>query len=248
MQRSLAILAAAFLTGVAAPAPALTIDFEDAGFVHGTILARPTGSYSGYTLTTDRNNTAFDTAVAFDTGVSGSLDPDLEQGTGYEFGNLGPFPNLGKILIIQANNNCSATVCQNPEDWGGRPAGTHLFQLDDTYATFRFDVIDIDNPVRETGGIDFFLFGAEVASFNWTDFLTGSFTPQGVVFGNHSANRIDLGEIGVYDSFRIRMGGSGGLDNFETGNPVPVPEPGTAALLWLGLVGLVARGRGRRRS
>ena len=57
-----------------------------------------------------------------------------------------------------------------------------------------------------------------------------------MVYGNNSANRIDLGLIGKFDEVLITMGGSGGIDRVTTN----VPEPNTLALCGLGLAALTS--------
>ena len=248
MLRSILVLLAALLLFAAGPAPAITIDFDN--FAHGDIVAGPIASHPGYTLIADNRHKIFDAAVAFDTGVTGSLDPDLQldPSTGWAFGNI-PNQDLGSILIIQANDRCDSTRCLAPEDEGRRPApGKFTFLLDVVASSFAFDVIDVENSTREAGRITFFLLeegsaSNTVASFTFADFET---LGQGVVYGNNSANHVELGEIGPFNAFEILMGGSGGIDNIFA-NGTPVPEPTTAALLGLGLTAIALAGRRRPR-
>jgi hypothetical protein len=247
MLRSIPVLLAALLLIAAGRAPAVTIDFE--GFAHGDIVAAPIASHAGYTLVAENFVKSFDAAVAFDTSVTGSLEPDLQfdPATGFATGNISD-QDLGNILILQANSNCNSTRCFAPEDEGRRPAGKFTFLLDEVARTFSFDVIDVDDATREAGRITFFLLeegsvSTTVASFSFADFTA---LGQGVVYGNNSANHVELGEIGPYNAFEILMGGSGGVDNIFA-NGTPVPEPASAALIGLGLSALAAAGRRRRR-
>ena len=233
------------LTGVlalaAAPAGALTIDFE--GFGHGDILADGQGTQAGYTLEVENFNRGFDLAVAFDSNTppSQTTDDDLVRDAGWAFGNLDSNEDLGNLLILQENDDCMAGNCVDPDDEGRRPAGEFTFLLDQTYSLFAFDLVDVEDSTAEAGEIELLLGGAggtQVAFFTFDELES---IGQGVVFGNNSANRIDLGAVGDYDTVRIRLGGSGAVDNLI----LAVPEPGSAALLGLGLFGLAARGRRR---
>lgn len=245
MLRTSSIVLAAFLLLAAGPAGALTLDFED--FDHGDIVAAPISTASGITLVVENYNKSFDIAVAFDSSGTGSLEPDMEFDGGWASGNI-PDQELGKILMLQANDTCSATSCTDLFSEGKRPAGKFTYLLNGTASTFSFDLIDVEDQNLENGRITFFLLedGAvdvEVESFSFSDFLS---LGQGVQFGNRSANHVDLGEIGTYNAFAIELGGSGGVDNIDI-DFVPVPEPTTAGLLSLGLsaVALAVRRRPR---
>src|SRR5512145_1145940 len=110
-----ATLVALLCVLAAAPGTAVMIDFEE--FSHGDIVASPIASRAGYTLVVENFAKSFDAAVAFDTGVTGSLDPDLQfdPATGFATGNIAG-TDLGNILVLQANSQCTATHCSSPED------------------------------------------------------------------------------------------------------------------------------------
>jgi hypothetical protein len=245
MLRSAPVLLA-LLLGAATPVAALTIDFEE--FAHGDVVAAPLASHAGYTLVVENFNRSFDAGVAFDTGETGTADADLERGSGFATGNIANSVP-GNILILQENDDCSATSCSEPDDEGRRDAGKLTILLDGGTGTdgFSFDLIDVDDETSENGRITFFLLApgevdVEVASYSFADFLDFG---QGVVFGNNSANRIQFDDLGAFNAFEIVMGGSGGVDNLDA-DGVPVPEPAAAALMGLGLVVLAAASRGRR--
>ncbi len=241
-----ATLATALLAGTA-PVDALAIDFEEFG--HGEVVGR--------VVAADNFNRSFDYAVAFDTNAADTADPDLERGGGWSVGNLAPSTDLGNILILQENDTgCASGTCSSPDDEGERPAGTFAFRLGDgeVASFFSFDLIDVEveegAATREGGSITFFLEGFAfpggpvphtAASFSFADFLS---LGQGVVYGDHSANHVEL-TLNPFNAFQIRMGGSGGIDNLFA-NGVPIPEPTPGALLVLGLIGLAASTRRRR--
>jgi hypothetical protein len=233
MLRSISSLVAA-IPLCALPASAVTIDFEE--FDHGDVVAAPVALNGDYTLVADNASRSFDAAVAFDTGRSGTADDDLERGSGFATGNIAD-AQLGNILILQENDDCDATSCDSPDDEANRPAGKFTFLLDELQESFSFDLVDVDSATSEAGRITFFLLAdgevdVEVASFSFAEFLG---LGQGVEFGDNSANHIDLGDVGAFNAFEIRMGGSGGVDNITTN---PVPEPATVTLLALGLAGI----------
>jgi hypothetical protein len=244
MLRSAPVLLA-LLLGAATPVAALTIDFEE--FAHGDVVAAPLASHAGYTLVVENSKRTFDAGVAFDTGETGTADADLERGSGFATGNIATSV-LGNILILQENDDCSATSCSEPDDEGGRPAGKFTFLLDEiSTGGFSLDLIDVDDASSENGRITFFLredgqVDITVASFSFAEFLGFA---QGVEFGNRSANHIQFSDLDPYNAFEIAMGGSGGIDNLVT-NGIPVPEPASAALVGLGLIALATASRCRR--
>lgn len=242
MLRSLSPLFALPLFFAAAPAAALSIDFDSFG--HGDIVANPLADHGGYTLVVENLHRSFDIGVAFDTGVSRSSDSDLEMGNAWSGGNLAPSTELGRILILQENDDCGALSCSDPDDEGKRPAGKFTFLFDQTFQLFSFDLVDVEDASMEMGRITFFERtpgGVDIvtASFGFDEFLG---LGQGVAYGDNTANRIDLGEVGDFNAVQIELGGSGGIDNL---NATVVPEPGTATLLGLGLVALARFGRRR---
>jgi len=237
LERSRSLLAAFATTLLAcalgpATAAALTITFDD--FEHGEVVTQ----LGDVTVTADSYWRPFDYAVAFDTMATGTADPDLEDG--WAGGNLAG-EVLGRILILQENSaGCGTGVCSDPDDEGNRPAGTLTFDLGFGSAIFGFDLIDVDSTMAENGTLT--LWDEQGESWS-TDFMT---LLAGFDIGDHTANRIqpliadNLG-LGPIVRAQFVMGGSGGIDNVEL-----VPEPTTALLLGLGLIGL---GRaGRRRS
>jgi hypothetical protein len=91
-------------------------------------------------------------------------------------------------------------------------------------------------------------FGIDNGIFVWLDgtFLSGELRPGGAFLGEHV---ISIGSLSAGTHYlqilREDHGGGTGYDVLVTGTPVP--EPGTLALVSLGLAGL-ARARARRRA
>lgn len=246
LRKLLAALVVTLAMTSAGVAGAITLDFEQ--FATGTVLSGST--VQGVTITTNNTRKPFDIAAIFDSRGSGTRDPDLEAnsflggGTAWSNGNLGEDalgfdPDLGKILIIMRNDDgCSTGICSNPNDDGG---GGHFgFAFATPITSFGVDVVDIDDG--EQGGTIILHDGFNSVSFDFDELL-----PVGN-FGNHSANRFEplLAQDYGFDSFdraTIVLEGSGGVDNVTF---APIPEPGTVALLALGLLGLASGGRLRR--
>lgn len=244
MRSFIAGAASAALIGCMAPGVhADLVDFE--GLMHGEIV---TTQIPGVNVSAVNYNQPFDLAVAFDTEVPGTSDPDLEGP--WDGGNLAPDTFLGNILII-AENDLDADgdgYLDDPDDEGGQPAGQLIFVFDDLLTDFGFDLIDIEPA--EGGYIEFFDDGDLMATVDFADFVTplSDFYDPTVEFGDNTANRISPisfevegnGGAVTFDEVRVNLGGSGGVDNL---NFTFVPGPGAGVLL----LGLFA-GRRRRRA
>lgn len=229
------ILAGLVLCTVSVSGYGAIVDFS--GLPHGTIV---TNQIPGMTVSADNPNRPFDLAIIFDTNVNNTADPDLE-GPVWSAGNLAPNTDVGNILII-AENNTDANgngLIDSPDDEGNRPAGKIFLNLATTWTGFGFDLIDIDNDVDEDGGIKF-LMGNSVVGFVGFDDIVNPNSPHyraGVVYGDHSANRIaplsilSNGQPMPFNKIVVEMGGSGGIGRLNL-----VPEP--SALLMLGVAGL----------
>jgi hypothetical protein len=150
------------------------------------------------------------------------------------------------MLIIQENDyDCASGVCGRPDDEGRRPAGTLIFDFSQAPVfDFGFDLIDVESTTAEDGSVTFYS-GKDVVTIGFMDLL------MGFELGDNTANRIlpitpifDDADDGprALEGVVIELGGSGAVDNITF---TPVPEPSTAVLLGLGLVGLAWSGRPR---
>jgi hypothetical protein len=215
--------------GVSSAASAAMITFDDAnGFTHGDDLTTMTDlavAGSGVTYNVGVTGPNDNSALVFDTSLTGTPDPDLEDpfddpGTGATE-TLSP----GNILIIGNNNGA---VDDDPD--GGTI--TFTFSEEVSFVSFRlFDTGDsgsdgIDVTIEDSGGstTDFLNVGAGLGDNEFTEF---SFGPT-------------QGQIASFT-----FDGSGGIDNL---NFTEVPVPATLSLMGAGLLatGFAARRRHTR--
>lgn len=240
--RALSVCALAIAAGSASADISETLDFE--GLVHGEIVHAQFEPTHGVSITAENFNRDFDLAVAFDTALRNTRDSDLESP--WTVGNLAPDTHLGMALIIQENNvGTGDGVADRPDDEGRRPAGTLMFQYKTVRDGFGFDVIDLESETAEMSSLDFYLDDVLVRSVDFAEFLSGGeFGDNSIVYGNNSANRIDVmsaDALGIdgFDAVRINVGGSMAFDNITA-----TPTPGTMAMLGLGGACLARRRRG----
>lgn len=232
------LLVPTLLLFAASPAGAITLDFGE--FSHGDIVT----SSQGVTIQTTNIGGGPDIGLAFDTDESGTLDSDLELGGGWSTGNLAPATPLGNVLIIQEHSgSCDATACTRPDDEGTRPAGSFdlNFSALGTFDTFTMDLVDLESSTAEPGTVVFHMGLVHVATVSFMDFLVD----PTVVYGDNSANHVDVISGVTFNRVVINMGGSGGVDNLTATNQVP--EPSAALLFGLGSATLAAGIRRRSR-
>lgn len=242
MIRTLALCAAAITAGAGSASATTIITFS--GLEHGRIVNNQYAAL-GVTIAANNVNRPFDLAVAFNTQLTGTADPDL-QGPPWSAGNLAPNTVLGNVLIIQENNTgISDGIANNPDDEGNRPAGDFTFTFANPVSTFGLDIVDIENVTSENGGIQLFRNNVKLLDLTWAMLRNpaSAYYDPTIVFGDDSANRvqpINASRFGVsgFDRAVIRMGGSGAIDN------IVIPAPGAAALAVFGTL-VAAR---RRRS
>ncbi len=228
----------------AAPAAADVVQIIDFnGLAHGEIVNTQYQASHGVTITAYNPNRDFDLAVAFDTTLAGTRDPDLEDP--WDGGNLAPNTNMGKALILQENNYGTGDgVADRPDDEGSRPAGSITFHFDQVMTGIGFDILDLESTAAEMSVLELYLDGALVRSIDFSSFLpAGAFGDPTIEFGNNSANRIgvltaDRLAIEGFDKAKFRLGGSMALDNIAL-----VPTPGTLTLAGLGGLCLTRRRR-----
>jgi hypothetical protein len=220
---------------------AVSLDFETLS--HGEVVKTGVGDVQIDALNPNRG---FDLAVGFDTSLSGTADTDLEMGGGWSSGNIAG-EQLGTILILQENDmDCDTGFCSSPDDEGRRPAGELSFAFRVSVLDFGLDLVDIDDALVEDGSLEFFD-GETSVAISFTEFIDpkSAFYDETIEFGDNSANRIapvsaKLLGLEQIDGVTVNLGGSGGVDNL-TGTIVP--EPSTAILSLLGLIGLASVGR-----
>jgi hypothetical protein len=239
--RGLAAMAGIIGAVLAIPsmATAVTITFDNLKAGHGAVIT----GVPGVDIVADNFSRDFDYAVLFDSEMTGTADADLEAFFGgneqrWSGGNL-VGEQLDLMLILQENPlGCDAGTCKSPDDEGNRPAGTLSFLFAVPILTFGFDLIDVDSLVTENGSVTFNDIKGGSATIDFKALLVG------LEIGNNTANRIDSLvfeelKLAPVDEVVFTMGGSAALDNVT----FKVPEPSTAALIGLGLLGLAYAGR-----
>lgn len=228
---------AAVVVAAAGSAGAQTFDLET--LVHGEII---TNQFEPALAISAVNFTGPDIAAIYDTTTTGGADPDLEDP--WSGGNLAASTFLGNMLIIAENDTDlnNDGILDNPDDEGGRPAGTITLEFENAVSFFGFDFVDIEDNIQETSSLDFFVNGSLLGSVSFADFMSGGTFDNGVVFGNNFANRVapiqasSFGALG-FDTVVINVGGSAAFDNFL------VPAPSGVAVLGLGVLAAARRRR-----
>jgi hypothetical protein len=190
------------------------------------------------TISAVNPNRSFDLAVAFDTSMTGTADPDLEDP--FVSGNIDGSTFLGNVLIIQENNTgIGDGIADNPDDEGSRPAGQLIFDFNVTIQSLGFDLVDLEGAISESSVIEFFMGGSSVLAIDFSEFEAGGAYDMGAIYGDNTLNRIgQISVAGGFDRAVFNLGGSAAIDNIA----YKVPAPGAVALMGLG--GLLA---GRRR-
>lgn len=259
LYRAIRVIAVVSLcTGVANGA-VQTIDFNS--LLHGEIVNNQFGPYLSISAvngtTTDGRP---DLAIAFDSGLTGTRDPDLEgpASRSWAGGNIPTDEALGTMLIIAENDwdGNNDGLIDNPDDEGNHtPAGSLFFKFNSAIDMFGFDFIDFE--LDEDGAnsyLEFSLGGTLLSHVDTGEFVKAGSpflqTPAVVYGGDNYANRLwqpitsaalaayeSDSSITEFDQVEIRFWRSGAVDNIKF-NPVPLPAAVYAGLSLLGSMGM----------
>ena len=206
--RAAMVLAALLLLG-AVSAPAITIDFEN--FAHGDVVS---GDQVGYTLTADNfNKKQPDVAIAFTATSTGRKSLSKQPG----------LSDYGNVLILQ-DEHCKKGSCTDQWHSPGHSSGTLSFTLDDAANSLSFDLLGLSRGSLKKSTVTFFDGATELETVKLKDLIAKKVQLQ----------HLDLVTAGLFDGFEISLKGSG-IDNIVVGQSTPVPEPGTAGVVALGL-------------
>lgn len=227
--RPLSLVFSAFLVALAFPAQAALVDFSLPGIEHGSVIGSQYNSDSFGFLQISAENTGGgpDLAVAYNSSLGDPADPDLNAdflpALDFPAGDLDP----GNILIVQENaTGCGDGICNAPDDEGG--GGVLSFAWAAPIVFSALELFDIDSGEE-----------ALLSFFDGDGALIESIAIDGSDVGHHRAAHLDFEDLGLVGRLEVTFSSSGAISNLEY--EVPVPEPGTALLLSLGLVGLAGR-------
>jgi hypothetical protein len=208
-------------------------------FTHGTVVD---SEYSPFVdISATNNGGGPDLAVAFDSTLSNTRDPDLEGTFNSNNSALADDYDPGNILIIQENSvGCSGGTCNSPDDEGSRPAGIISFKFNQVIELLSIDFFDIEtaedgstlsNRIRLYDDTNAEIFAEIFANIYHTPDTGGDNLWDQVLFGSANQGLSGIKRVDVY------FGGSGALDNL-TYSVVPVPAAvwlfGTALLGFIG--------------
>jgi len=248
-----AAVAAVFVSVRAPSAAAALIGFDE--HPHGRVIDTQYHAEHGLRIEGHNWRGGPDYALSFDTRLTGTADPDLEDP--FDAGNLS-LANLGSALII-AENMVDAngdSLIDSPDDQSTRvgqgAAGQFVFRFDAMQTWFGFDLIDIDGPSELTsvvGYVSFMRWGVEKARVSLADLtnLSSTHYDPTIAFGDNSANRVSpftAAELGMtgFNGVAIAVA-SGAVDNVTFGTGDSIPEPAALALAAPAACALLARRR-----
>ena len=227
------LLSAALLASLACTAQANNIiDFE--GFAKGTIIDDEYSDIGVSIYGYNKDQSAGNLGVIFDTTETNTADPDLEAPFYNTDGsNLG-VANPGNVLIIHEHpGECDAYTCgDDPDDEGSKPAGYFNIVFDEAVALNSIDFFDIE--YGENGNTN-----KNKITLTGTETYGQFHTPA--TGGDNQWTRLNFNVVGV-TSIKIKLHGSGAIDNINFAR-MTVPAPATALLAFLGMFLIVSRRR-----
>ncbi len=237
---------------LSSPVWAQVITFDE--YDHGTIINNQYKNSHGLTISVDNPNRSADLGVIFDsnhpTPTGNDFDTDLIGPPTHNWagGNI-PTTPLGHLLIIAENNkdqNHDGKL-DDPDDEGGRPAGSIYLTFDNPMTELGFDIVDVENAENGQYYTKYYKDGQFIGSVNFNDMLDSNspYYDPSISFGDNTANTlptVTASSLGVadFDKVKIHLGGSGGITNVRFDNRIPppnttVPEPNTILTFLFGL-------------
>ena len=207
-------------------AQAMVLDFE--GFNLGQIID---DEYAGMGVTiSGSGNTNGLPAVVFDTANPTGGDFDLGGPFSRVSGDFVETLDPGYVLILQENDTCGTSLCDEPDDDAN--GGSFTFSWDSPIILNSLDFFDIE--AHEAG-----------APITITLATTNGILPTFTVpetGGDNTWGRVNFEGISNVVSMTVNLNGSGAIDNLD----FAIPLPGVAWLFFPGLAVLGTRIRRRR--
>lgn len=202
----------------AGTAQAATLTFDE--FDHSDIVNEVQLAGTTVTITADGNNSnSPDVAVAFDTELSGTRDPDLEQDLVHHLD--GSLLDAGRVLIVQEN----PLTGPNSADDDGR-GGYIMFEFTIPVTFLGYDIVD-DATIEVTSSNDRSTFATLDEDNAWATVDT--------YWEDVTWLKFDFGEA------------SGAIDNLRFSVPSQVPVPAAFPLLG-GALAMLGWGARRRKG
>jgi hypothetical protein len=156
--------------------------------------------------------------------------------------NLGSMSPGHFLIIHERANECNATVCNDPDDEGTRPAGKIFMDFSTEVTLKSIDFFDIEGAENgDTVNNQIVLYDSAGAVIPNAMF----YTPD--TGGDKTWDQVNFGDLAGVKTVEIRLGGSGAVDNIKF-EVAQVSEPAGLGLLAFGMVAMGALHRRRKQG
>ena len=209
----------------------------------------PTGNASAWAASVSGLGGSVDTTVNFDSHPAGALQGNFYSGSGVTLSSTGD-SNTVTSGAGPGQGNTSSTPLSSGE--GLHPASNYLFDGGQP-STFTISfaapvlgvglyVIDYFNPTGGNNPLTIEAFDASNASLGLFNSVAYNFQNNNMYFMGLTSSAGDIAKL-VFTDVNSNTNDTTGIDNIVFATGGTAPEPGTLALLGLGLAGLAATRR-----